>query len=182
MKKKIKVNLYLKPIFETGDVVAIQLKTADKHYIESSCFSEEYFRECNGKYVVMRKVTDRISYTSQIEPAVKDYWAIFQFYSKVFDVVPTLEQLENVTWADPYKKYRNRSWFNQSVPVNGLFVCESSMFYFKKRKYVIIGKNTADIPNVSDNFNDTPSLFLGINHTARNTDTDFLNAISDENF
>lgn len=179
-KKKIKVNLYLNPIFETGDVIAIQLQTINKHYIAKSNFSEQFFRECDGKYVVLRKVADHISYVSSIEPCVKDHWAIFQLYGQVFETVPTIEELKRIPWADPYKHLRNSRFFNQSVPVNGLFFCESSMFYFKKRKYVVIGKDMTDIPCVSTNYNDTPSLFLGINHIVGNTDTDILNALIDK--
>ena len=178
-KKKISIKLYLNSIFETGDLVAIQLQTTDKHYMAKSNFTEQFFRECNGKYVVLRKVSDRISYTSRIEPRVSDHWAIFQLYGKVFDYCPSAEDLKNIPWADPYKDHRNSPWFNQSIPVNGLFWCESSMFYFRKRKYVIIGKDLAGSPSVSDSWNDTPSLFLGINHTGGNSDTGILKAIID---
>lgn len=178
-KKKITIKLYLNPIFETGDLVAIQLQTADKHYLKRSNFTEQFFRECNGKYVVLRKVSDRISYSSRIEPRVSDHWAIFQLYGKVFDSCPTVDDLVSVPWADPAKKLRNSPWFNQELPINGVFFCESSMYYFRKRKYSIIGKNLDDIPIVSKKHNDTPSIFLGINHAARNSDTDLLTAILD---
>ena len=176
-KKKISIKLYLNPIFEPGDLVAIQLQTADKHYMERSNFTEQFFRECNGKYVVFRKVSDKISYTSRVEPCVKDHWAVFQLYGKIFDYLPTAEDLKNVPWADLAKKRRNSPRFNHSAPVNGLFWCESSMFYFKKRKYSVIGKNTEDIPKDRPDLND--SLFLGTNHTGGNTDTDILMAILD---
>lgn len=176
-KKKISIKLYLKPIFETGDLVAIQLQTLDKHYLERSSFSEQFFRECDGKYVVLRKVGDSISYVSRIEPSVKDHWAVFQLYGKVFDHCPAPEELEGVRWADPARRQRKSHWFNKLLPVNGIFFCESSMFYFKKRKYAIIGNNRKKLPIISKNFNDTPGLFLGINHTGGNTDTDILTAI-----
>ncbi len=178
-KKKITIKKYLKPVFETGDLVAIQLQTTDKHHIPKSNFSEQFFRECDGKYVVLRKVKDEIGYESKIEPAVKDHWAVFQLYGKVFDSIPTADELKDVPWADPLKNQRNRPWFKQSIPINGLFWCESSMFYFKKRKFLVIGKDISNIPVVSEYFSDTPSLFLGINHTTKNTDTDILNAILD---
>lgn len=176
-KKKISIKLYLNPIFETGDLVAIQLQTADKHYMERSNFTEQFFRECNGKYVVLRKVTDDISYESRIEPAVKDHWAVFQLYGKVFDSLPTADELKDVPWADPAKGSYRRRLLKNLLPVNGIFFCESSMYYFKKRKYAIIGKNLKNIPTVSKYFGDTPGLFLGINHASKNTDTDILNAI-----
>ena len=159
-KKKITIKLYLNPIFETGDLVAIQLQTADKYYLERFGFSEQFFRECHGKYVVLRKVTDHISYTSAVEPAVSDHWAIFQLYGKVFDTVPAMEELAGIPWADPAKEKRRHFWVSQDLPVNGIFCCESSMFYFRKRKYVLIGQNRTDLPQVSQDYNATPHIFL----------------------
>lgn len=176
-KKKISIKLYLNPIFETGDLVAIQLQTADKHYISGSNFTEQFFRACDGKYVVLRKVSDMISYTSEIEPRVRDHWAVFQLYGKIFDHLPTADELENVPWADPSKARRKRCRFDQSLPINNMFYCESSMFYFRKRKYSVIGKNLRDIPVETVKVGD--SLFLGINHTGGNSDTDILMAILD---
>ena len=111
-KKKISIKLYLNPIFETGDLIAIQLQTENKHYIQNSPFSEEEFRNFNGKYVVLRKVTDKVSYASAIEPRVKDHWAVFQLYGKVFDTCPTLEQLYGIPWADTAKN-KHRFHFEQ---------------------------------------------------------------------
>ena len=56
-KKKIKINLYMKPIFEIGDLVAFQLQTLDKTYLPTegtrgwlrSRFDEVFFRSCHGK-------------------------------------------------------------------------------------------------------------------------------------
>lgn len=176
-KKKISIKLYLNPIFETGDLVAIQLQTADKYYLDRFGFSEQLFRNCHGKYVVLRKVADKISYTSAVEPAVKDYWAVFQLYRKIFDTLPALEELDFVPWADPAKDLRKRPWVSKDLPVNGIFSCESSMFYFRKRKYSVIGQNLNDIPKISKNYNDTPSIFFGVNTDYHNPDSYFLDAI-----
>lgn len=161
-KKKIKINLYMTPIFEDGDVVAIQLKTSDKYYLEKSKFDEETFKSCDGKYVVLRKVCDKVSYTSCIEPNVKDIWACFQLYKKVFDVCPTMEQLEGIQWANTKNE-------------KGSFTCESSMFYFKKRNYVLLGKNKNDLEL---DFNSYVNVYsFGINKPWYNIDTEILNAI-----
>ncbi|MBQ6718143.1 MAG: hypothetical protein IJN22_04520, partial [Clostridia bacterium] len=126
-KKKIRIDLHMTPIFEVGDLIAIQLNTFDKHYLDKSKFTEETFRSCDGKYVVLRKVCDDISYTSCVEPNVRDIWIRFQLYKKVFDSIPTMDQLEQIPWAN-------------TENTNGSFICESSMFYFKKRNYTVIGK------------------------------------------
>lgn len=175
-KKKISVKLHLNPIFQTGDLVAIQLQTVDKQYLDRFGFSEEFFRKSNGKYVVLRKVSDHISYASRIEPCVKDHWAIFQLYGKVFDTIPTAEKLDGTPWADTAKDLRKIPWMSQ-LPVNGLFRCESSMFYFRKRKYSVIGQNMTDIPQVSEDYNETPDIFFGVNNNYHNPDSYFLDAI-----
>lgn len=161
-KKKIRINLYMTPIFEVGDVIAIQLKTSDKHYLEKSSFDEETFKNCDGKYIVLRKAYDQISYTSCIEPNVKDIWACFQLYKQVFDICPTMEQLKDIPWA------------NTKNP-NGSFTCESSIFYFKKRNYVLLGKNKNDLDLDFNGY--INGYFFGINKPWYNVDTQILNAI-----
>lgn len=163
-KKKIRIDLHMTPIFEVGDLIAIQLKTADKYYLDKSKFTEERFRNCDGKYVVIRKVCDDISYTSCVEPNVRDIWVRFQLYKSVFDTCPTAEQLNNIPWA-------------KTENTNGSFICESSMFHFKKRNYSVIGKNENDLDFA---FNNVINVYsFGINKPWYNADTQFLNAIYD---
>lgn len=160
--KKIRIDLHMTPIFEVGDLIAIQLKTSDKHYLDKSKFTEETFRSCDGKYVVLRKVCDNISYTSCVEPNVRDIWIRFQLYKKVFDSLPAVDQLKQIPWAN-------------TENTNGSFICESSMFYFKKRNYSVIGKNEKDLEFP---FNNVINVYsFGINKPWCNVDTDILNAI-----
>lgn len=173
-KKKITLKLYLNPIFETGDLVAIQLQTANKNYLPESLFTEAEFRDYDGKYVVLRKVADDISYTSAIVPEVKDHWAVFQLYGKVFDTCPSADQLTDVPWADTAKKRRRFSFNQDCTERNGTFVCESSMFYFRKRKYVLIGNDQQDLPAA---FHRDVFIFFSVNCAHANTDTDILNKI-----
>ena len=89
-KKKIRLNLHTKPIFQTGDLISLQLKTLDKHYPAHSKLGEDVFRGYDGKYIVLRKAGDKINQFSSIEPQLKDYWAKFQLYSAIFDECPTV--------------------------------------------------------------------------------------------
>lgn len=174
-KKKISVKLYTKPIFEPGDLVAIQLQTANKHYIKGSRFSEEFFRNCHGKYVVLRKVTDHVSYTSQVEPNVQDIWPVFQLYGKIFDYYPIQEDLENVPPADITKSASYHFCGEDWKRCMGTFCCEGSMFYFRKRNYKLIGNNTENLPPESSNV----QLSLAYDHTFGNFDSDLLDCIVD---
>ena len=141
-KKKIKINLYMKPILQSGDVVAFQLQTNDKAYLSKenskdwlkSQFSESFFRSCHGKWVVMRKAYDHISYRSSIVPEVCDIWPHFQLYAAIFDECPTIEMLKGIPWANT--KYN---------PGYGVFYTEGSLSYLKKRNYQIIGSSLENI-------------------------------------
>lgn len=173
--KKIKINRHLNPVFQTGDLVAIQFQTANKHYMQHCCVSEDEFRKLDGKYVVIRKVADKVNHISSIHPELKEYWAIFQLYEKIFDTCPTADAINGIPWADPAKSLRRSQWAQVLDPeVHGLFLCQSSMYYFKKRKYTVIGNNTANLPT---NYKRYEHIFLGINTPHANTDTLLINTI-----
>lgn len=161
-KKKIRFNLHMKPIFQTGDLVALQLKTLDKHYPAHSKLGEDIFKGYDGKYIVLRKVGDKISQYSSIEPQLKDYWAKFQLYNAIFDDCPSAEQLRNV----PFVPTRD----------NSTFTSESSLFHLKKRNCRVIGNNQDDLPE----FNKTHGLsfiFWGISTLWGSPELDILTAI-----
>lgn len=161
-KKKIRFNLHMKPIFQTGDLVALQLKTLDKHYPAHSKLGEDIFRGYDGKYIVLRKVGDEISQYSSIESQLKDYWAKFQLYNAIFDDCPSAEQLRNV----PFVPTRD----------NSTFTSESSLFHLKKRNCRVIGNNQDDLPE----FNKTHGLsfvFWSISTQWGSPELDILTAI-----
>lgn len=164
-KKKIKVDLHMQSIFESGDIVAFQLKTSDKKYIpELSKFNENLFAKADGKYVVIRKLEDHISYTSSIEPNVRDIWAVCQLYGKIFDKCPHTDDLCEIPWASTGEP-------------NGVFICESSMFYFKKRNYTVIGNNMKAVEQAIEKYRGNEDIFFSINTPHYNADTLILNAI-----
>ncbi|MCL2563314.1 MAG: hypothetical protein FWE08_04690 [Oscillospiraceae bacterium] len=193
-KKKISIKLYMKPIFEIGDIITFQLQTADKTYTgEKANVSETDFKEADGKYIVIRKIADKVSYTSVIEPAVRDIWPIFQLYDGIFDELPKPEDVMYLKSA----KFILPLFLGGDNP-DGIFGCEGSLFYFKKRKHVILGNDQKDIDRLFNKYNigmkyDTygasvdvsndPSrwieyIFFSINKPWRNADEDFINAIS----
>lgn len=173
-QKKIKINLYMKPMFKVGDVIAFQLQTLDKVYLSEgdargwlkSLFDEEFFRTCHGKWVVIRKVYDDVSYRSAIVPEVQDIWPCFQLYAAVFDECPTMEMMEDIPWANT--KYN---------PGYGLFFTEGSLSYLKKRNYRIIGSSLENI-DIQDKIGmNKDSFFFGSPGDTYNADTIILNAI-----
>jgi hypothetical protein len=164
-KKKIKINLHLNPIFEVGDIIAFKLITDDKVYLaKDSYFDDQFFAQANGKYVVVRKIADHISYRSNIAPDIKDHWAVFQLYSKIFDSVPEMSDLKKISWANTGEPF-------------GVFVCESSLSYFRKRKYQMLGNDSKGIAfaNIKKRWN--THIFFSINKPHYNADTLIINAI-----
>lgn len=176
-KKKIKINLYMKPILEIGDVIAFQLQTLDKTYLSKehsggwlkSKFDENFFRSCNGKWVVMRKAYDHISYQSSIVPEVSDIWPHFQLYKAMFDECPTMEMINGVPWANT--KYNSGY---------GVFYTEGSLSYLKKRNCKVIGSSLENI-DIEDKMEmNTDCFFFGAPGDTYNADTIILNAINGE--
>lgn len=141
-RKKIKIDLYMKPVFETGDVVALQLQTRDQVYLPPedprwwlrSRFDEAFYRTCHGKWVAIRKAFDHVSYQSSVAPEVRDIWPYFQLYGALFDECPTMEMLRDVPWAK-----------TEHNPGTGLFSTEGTLSYLKKRNYRIIGSSLEDL-------------------------------------
>lgn len=164
-KKKISIKLHLNPIFKVGDIVAFRLRTDDKSYLaKESCFDESFFAHANGKYVVARKVSDHISYRSDIVPEVKDHCAVLQLYSKMFESVPDMSELKKLNWAKTGEPF-------------GVFVCESSLSYFKKRDYQILGNDLKGITFVKMKSKWNTHVFFSINKPHYNADTLIINAI-----
>ena len=166
-KKKIKIDLYMTPVFEAGDVIALQLQTEKKHYVqEKSNFSEEFFRACHGKWVALRKVCDEISYQSKIVPEVKDIWPYFQLYGELFDACPAMADLKKV----PFAKAENNP--------GGVFGTEGNVRLFQRRNARVIGKNMEGLEKASrvNALNDP--IYLGPDSPLfGNGETSILNAL-----
>ncbi len=130
-RKKIKPNTYTEKIFEPGDVIAVQLQTVGKPYTENEQrpMSEAAFHALDGKYILMQLIECRSSWSSSIVPEVKDYWAHFRLFDGIYEEVPTEVDFAALRDAKIYV----------GSHISSTFVCESSLFYFKRRKYKWIG-------------------------------------------
>ena len=174
-KKKIKVDLYLDSVFDIGDYIAFQLQTKDKCYLaDESSFDEDYFKLMDGKYVVIRKVKDHISYRSKMVPEVADHWIIYQLYCDFFDEIPDMSRLKDNNWA--YKEGRI-AYNDPPNKKSYYFYCESSLFYFKKRGYTVIGNNKKGIEENIDANKMAHHLTLGTPSNRYNGDTYLIDSI-----
>lgn len=171
-KKKIKPNVYTETIFTPGDIVAIQLQTANKPYTANDelPMTDDAFHSYDGKYVLMQNVGCHVSWSSKIVPEVKDYWAHFRLFDGVYDTVPS--EIDIASLKDAKIHVTGRTSRTSSV-----FYCESSMFYFKKRNYKVIGND----PRLPSDLNTKGcSIFWGINRDHYNPDSAVLASMGKE--
>lgn len=167
-KKKIKPNICARRIFQDGDVIAIELQTAGKPYTANreKKMTEEEFHAADGKFVLVQLMGCRASWTSCLDPEVKDYWADFRLFDGLYDTVPTSVDVRQLKPASLHA-YRRMTSF---------FTCESSMFYFKRRKAQVIGNDAAYAAEQTVDPN--PALvFFGVNRPWSNPDSDLLAAM-----
>lgn len=156
-RKKIKPEVYLEDIFSQGDLIAIQLQTAGKRYCRSEVrpMTDEFFHSLDGKYVLIQKIGCHVSWTSRIAPEVKDHWPVFRLFEGVYDAVP--EEI-NYTSLRTAKINQGHSPFSS-------FCTESSLSYFKRRKYKIIGQYDAPVDNGGG------QVMLSVNNDFYNADS-----------
>ena len=132
--KKIKLSfIHPDDIFEDGEVIAIQLKTAGKKYAPGYRFDlipAKQFQSYDNKYVIIQKAYSKEQHFSGVMPELCDRTAVFVLFKGIYDS-PEDVDITKLEKAD-FKHDDNEliSYFEHT----------SSMFYFKKRGYKIIGK------------------------------------------
>ena len=126
-------NICTDDIFENGEMIAIQLKTAGKHFLPGdNCdpMTDEEFASCDKKYVVIQKIHSIEQHFSGVMPKLCDRTAVFFLFKGMYDSPEDID-ITKLEAAD-FKSDRSRG-----APY---FEHRSSMFQFKRRKYKIIGK------------------------------------------
>ena len=169
-KKKIKPNAHMERIFDDGDIIAVQLQTAEKPYTEQEVkpISEKEFHALDGKYVLMQLVECYASWTSEIVPEVKDYWACFRLFDGIYDTVPD----------DPNSLKLKDSWIHQGHRINSIFTCESNLYYFKRRNYKVLCNRKDLLYGLDTNSNN--AIYWGINKPWSNPDSQIVSAMGNQ--
>lgn len=102
-KKKIKPDVYTDTIFNEGDIVAIQLKTANKsiakHAREYTDMTDEEFHSYDGKYVLLQKISDKSSWQCAMVPEIHDWWANFRLLNGIYEEIPDSVDTDRLTDA-----------------------------------------------------------------------------------
>lgn len=94
LRKKIRLSWNIKPVFQVGDVIAIQLSTKEDCYTTNPLLSEDEFRAHDGYWVIVRKIKDMISCKSAIDPELKDIWPVFELYDYLEPRLPKVGEFK----------------------------------------------------------------------------------------
>lgn len=169
-KKRIKPNTYTEDYFSVGDIIAIQLQTADKVYAkyDERLMSDEEFHSYDGKYILMQKIKTHVSWESAIVPEVKDNWLIFRLFEGIYDEIPEKIDINILEDAKIHGPQR----------LTPLFSCESSLFYFRKRKYQLLGNSKKDIEKYTELSDE--QISFGVDKPWHNPDSSLLAAMGKE--
>lgn len=187
-KKKITFNIQTKPIFEQGDIITFQLQTENKVYTgNQKNVNQSDFKKADGKYLVVRKIYDICSWSSRIEPSVKNLWSAFQLYDKLFGEPPKLNDVIDLNTVEFNLPNSNAFDVSDGINHDGIFLCESNLFYFRKRKYKLLGNSQNNIEPLigkykldtrASYFNLIKHIYFSINTLYNTADEDLLNGIS----
>lgn len=169
-KKRIKPNTYTEDYFSVGDIIAIQLQTADKVYAkyDERPMSDEEFYSYDGKYILIQKIKTHVSWESAIVPEVKDNWLIFRLFDGIYDEIPT--EIDRLELKDAKIHGPQR--------LTPLLSCESSLFYFRKRKYQLLGNSKKEIEKYTELSSE--QISFGVDKPWRNPDSSLLAAMGKE--
>lgn len=165
-KKKIRLSINTKTIFEPGDVIALRLQTKGKERIVECPERRELDEMMDGKYILIRKIYDNISWTSEVEPDVQNKWPVFQlynYYSNEVPQMPIVPQLEPMLWPN--------GMYKSNIQTKGLFFTKPQLSGFRKHEYQIIGKYTNGIDAAKE------ITYVGIFLNIESTDFDIIDRL-----
>lgn len=175
-RKPIRLKFQTERVFSDGDYIAVRLMTKDKTFCSwaalVSDITQEQFPAFDGKYIILQKVFTQTGFRSAVVPDISDNWAAFRLCDGVYDDVPSGIDTASLKSAKIIS-------LNRISPV---FLCESKMSYFRKRKAQVIGHGTP--PEISEKQkkdpNFPPSIFLRFSNASWDADSLFLASMGRE--
>lgn len=104
-------------------------------------YSRKEYLALDGHWIVLRKVGDKTSWQSAVDPSVANIWPCYQLYSAVFEELPTMDDLAGV----PYAKTLHTQ--DDCIPQRNdtLFTSSNTMTWYRKRSATVIGQDMRDL-------------------------------------
>ena len=175
-RKPIRLKFQTERVFSDGDYIAVRLMTKDKPFCSwatlVSDITQEQFPAFDGKYIILQKAFTQTGFQSAVVPDISDNWAAFRLCDGVYDDV--LSGIDTASLKSAKIISLNR--------ISPVFLCESKMTYFRKRKAQVIGHGTP--PEISEKQkkdpNFPPSIFLRFSNASWDADSLFLASMGRE--
>ena len=128
--------------------------------------TDEEFHSYDGKYVLLQKISDKSSWQCAMVPEIHDWWANFRLLNGIYEEIPDSVDTDRLTDA---------TFIGRREPV---FTCESSMFYFRKRHYKVIGNQRPQMERYQYlQKSEGRQVFLGISTEWHDPDSFFVAAM-----
>lgn len=140
-RKPIRVSgIQTKSLFHTGDVIALQLMTANAPEETPQLkwdysYDREEYLALDRHWIALRKVGDEISWHSQVDPSLGNLWPCFQLYAATFPTCPTIESLQGIPFAKTL----------QTQDGHTLFTSSNTMTWYRRRGATVIGQDMHDL-------------------------------------
>lgn len=148
-------------LFTDGDYIAVRLMTKDKpfswiagHY---SDMTDEEFHRLDGKYIIMQKVCTGTKRLSELVPEFVEMDALFRLFDDVYDTFPS-----GIDTASLRPAKMITSYVSKDICITSLFLSESRMTFFRKRKAQIIGHGEPPEYFVRENYRYPPCADISL--------------------
>lgn len=148
-------------LFTDGDYIAVRLMTKDKpfswiagHY---SDMTDEEFHRLDGKYIIMQKVCTGTKRLSELVPEFVERDALFRLFDDVYDTFPS-----GIDTASLRPAKMITSYVSKDICITSLFLSESRMTFFRKRKAQIIGHGEPPEYFVRENYRYPPCADISL--------------------
>lgn len=141
--RPIRLKLYQKPVFQVGDVVAVQLHTQGKPFYSGyGELPESVFQTADGHWMLLRKVRDQLSWRSAVVPEVRDIWPNFEVFDFCGPEMPTMKDFRQARVIDV---------------VTG----DGTMPVYRRRQARVLGNDIAGMTVLEEHICIGNALFMG---------------------
>ena len=181
-RKPIKLSkVQTKRLFDTGDVIAMQLKTSNVNlktypHRKKCPFTQEEFSAMDGMWLAWRKVGDDISWRSSVDPEICDIWPLFQMYVGLFPTCPTIEEVQKV----PFYYFCGDPAADSFAYT--LLTSDNSMGRYRKQNSQVIGQDLRRINEAVEaveksHFNHQRMILIGTNTAYYNSNIELASIL-----
>jgi len=124
------------------------------HY---SDMTDEEFHRLDGKYIIMQKVCTGTKRLSELVPEFVERDALFRLFDDVYDTFPS-----GIDTASLRPAKMITSYVSKDICITSLFLSESRMTFFRKRKAQIIGHGEPPEYFVRENYRYPPCADISL--------------------